>query len=389
MPRETSNPKRIQGNAWCFTMFRTDAPVFNKETMSYMIYQREKCPDTGKEHWQGYVYFRKNKTMGAVKTALNDNTVHLEKAKGNPEQNKAYCSKTESRLPGTEPTEHGVIPVKGRRTDLIDVAHAVKDGMDDRTLCEEFPEVMIKHAKGVQIYRQIMQAKGPRRKKTFVIFISGPAGCGKSRVVNELYPDAYPKDGRNKWWDGYYAQDVVNVDDFYGIDAKGYGIPLAKMLNIMDRYPCLIEPKGKPAIDFNSDLMFITSNKTPEEMYDHLTYEWLPSFRRRIDVEYRYVGDDYDVAYFEQRGWHKRSFTDMGKPLSWEPVECSLRTDICLKVATQNATRPGNELPRPADVDVQCTLEAIDVEDSDEAVVPESPVPNAAELMAIETIDVE
>ena len=421
MPRNsTATAKDTRSRAWCFTMYRTDEPVFNKESMTYMIFQREKCPDTGREHWQGYVYFKAQKTMSSTKRQLNDLTVHLEKAKGNHEQNKTYCSKEESRVEGTQPKEHGVLPVQGKRTDLMEVAHAIAKGVDDRTLCEEFPEVMIKYGKSAQNYRTIMLSKGARKKKTFVIFISGEAGTNKSRTVFEMFPDAYPKDGRNKWFDSYYCQDVVSLDDFYGIDGKGNGIPLSKMLNLMDRYPCLVEQKGR-STQFNSDVMFITSNKPPEEMYSHLTYEWLPSFRRRIDIEYKHVGDDYDVGQFTQRGWYRRHFDGRGKPLSWERCIGDIQEDMRFMFHLRKW------LPKPAEIEVEKPIgpmtereainahldemsedeevveeerrlrmaeldraEAIEIEDSEEeAIVPASPLPNAAELLAVETLGVE
>lgn len=404
MPRAatTDNPR---SKGWCFTMYRTDAPEF-KDGMTYLIFQREKCPSTGREHWQGYVYFKSLKTMSAVKTALNDNTVHLEKAKGTPEQNKVYCTKEETRLPGTMPKEYGTLPVKGKRNDLVAAAHAIAGGATDEEMAKEFPELVVKHWKGLCTYRSIMESKGPRNKKTICIFISGPAGCGKSRAVNELYPEAYPKDGRNKWWDGYYANDVVNMDDFYGISEKGYGIPLSKMLNIMDRYPCLVEPKGKPAVHFNSDLMFITSNKPPEDMYSHLSYDWKPAFLRRIDFEYKYVSENYNVSYFERPGWYRRTYNGHGSPNSWVGIETDLETDLRAIIKEMPRLPKPTELPTFGPMTEQEALANEDqehemnvvaqpaaqggeiVEVEDDAVVPDA-LPNAAELMAIEALENE
>lgn len=373
MPRAAATTSKTRSRGWCFTMYRTDEPVFNESTMTYMVYQREKCPSTGREHWQGYVHFKSQKTMAPVKTALNDQTVHLEKANGTPEENRAYCTKDDTRLPGTTPTEHGIMPQPGKRNDLIAVANAINDGMDDRKLCKEFPESMIKYGKGIQTYRQIMQSKGPRKKKTWVAYISGPAGCGKSMTVNELYPDAYPKDGRTKWWDNYYCQDVVNMDDFYGIDKSGNGLPLSKMLNIMDRYPVLVEPKGRTAVDFNSDALFITSNVPPEDLYKHLTYEWLTTFRRRIDFEYRYVGDDYDVSIYTAPGWYARTFNGSGVPASWTYVG---------KDQEQFMAHVAGNCPVKANI-----IEDEEEEDSQATqLFDNEPLPNAAEYLAVEAL---
>ena len=80
------------------------------EPGEYGMRQLEKCPSSGKLHWQGFCVFKDAKTITSVirmgRDALYpyDPTIHWEIAKGNLEQNEKYCSKVETRAsPGSPP----------------------------------------------------------------------------------------------------------------------------------------------------------------------------------------------------------------------------------------------------------------------------------------------
>lgn len=53
---------------------------------TYLVGQREKCPETGREHIQGYVEFEHPQRMDAVKKAIGDAGAHLEVRKGTRDQ---------------------------------------------------------------------------------------------------------------------------------------------------------------------------------------------------------------------------------------------------------------------------------------------------------------
>ena len=73
-----------------------------------MVFQREECPTTGRRHWQGYLVLAKKSTLSWLKNNV-DGEAHWEKAKGDVKANIDYCTKQETRVPGTEPTEIGEI----------------------------------------------------------------------------------------------------------------------------------------------------------------------------------------------------------------------------------------------------------------------------------------
>lgn len=76
---------------YCFTSWVK--PQCNPDIFKYMCFGEEICPSTLKLHFQGYLELYSPARISAVKKYLKDDTVHLEKAKGDKEQNRAYCRK--------------------------------------------------------------------------------------------------------------------------------------------------------------------------------------------------------------------------------------------------------------------------------------------------------
>ena len=79
--------------------------MWNENEMRYLIYQGEKCPQTSREHWQGYVELHRPLNMQQVKDLLGHQKCHLEPRRGSKAQARDYCRKLESRV--IPPVEHG------------------------------------------------------------------------------------------------------------------------------------------------------------------------------------------------------------------------------------------------------------------------------------------
>lgn len=63
-----------------------------------MIFQKEKCPESGKEHWQGYAEFQRKITLNTVKELFDDDTLHVEKRRGTRQEAREYCMKEDTRV---------------------------------------------------------------------------------------------------------------------------------------------------------------------------------------------------------------------------------------------------------------------------------------------------
>lgn len=107
--------------SWTFTSFADNINI-DPSKVKYAIYQREVCPETGREHWQGYFTAHGAVRLTGAKAIIGDNTAHMEIAKGNAEQNHKYCTKDECRKEGTMPTEIGTLAKMGQGKRYVDMS---------------------------------------------------------------------------------------------------------------------------------------------------------------------------------------------------------------------------------------------------------------------------
>lgn len=126
---------------WCFTTFNITIDwehldiqsIDKKNAIKYITYQGEYTKDARK-HIQGYIQLNDRKEMTFIKKLLGDTTIHLEKAKGTPQQNKEYCQKKEKEGIKQDiffsPVEYGMIDLttQGQRTDIQRIKQRIDDG---------------------------------------------------------------------------------------------------------------------------------------------------------------------------------------------------------------------------------------------------------------------
>jgi hypothetical protein len=106
----------------------------------------------------------------------------------------------------------------------------------------------------------------------------GSTGTGKSRRAwSEATFEAYPKDPRSKFWDGYRGEENVVVDEFRG------GIDISHILRWTDRYPVLVEVKGSTTV-LKAKNIYFTSNIHPRDWYPDLDEETKNALLRRMDI---------------------------------------------------------------------------------------------------------
>lgn len=267
------------GRNWVFTL-NNPQPEEDPNTWggTYCIWQLEKG-DEGTLHYQGYIVFKSNKRLSAVKSV--NPRAHWELRKGTHQQAVDYCSKQDTRVEG--PWSYGEPPSQGKRTDLLLLKERLEAGVPVKDLWTD-PETFPVLAKYHRVPTQYRLATIPQRRfKTHVLVLYGPPGLGKSYYPATVYPDAYYKNN-TEWWDGYEHQKVVVFDDFHGS-----WFPFTFLLQVLDRYPLNVQVKGG-TVPFNSRLIIITTNKPPRCWYDPeaCPYEAL---ERRLTTIYRFRPD--------------------------------------------------------------------------------------------------
>lgn len=123
---------------WCFTLFKDpdEGLFFDDEKISYVTYQGEKCPSTGKLHWQGYVEFKNVMRRRECQRALGEKKCHVEPRKGTQKQAIDYCHKLDTRV-GVQ-FEWGKPKQQGHCSHLDSIWEAVKGGATKLEILNEF-----------------------------------------------------------------------------------------------------------------------------------------------------------------------------------------------------------------------------------------------------------
>lgn len=255
-------PPPVRTKTWCFTAHDLN---FNFEEQlqplgpKYCVYQHEICPQTQKEHLQGYIQFTSHKSLKRLKKARP--TDHWEPRRGTHEQAREYCMKAETRKPGTEPIEHGTFTTSGQRTDLQALAEDIRDNhLTIKEVATREPAKFVQYHRGLtalcNIHSQPYTHDQPRG-----IWIYGPPGVGKSHIVREHFKDLYIKP-QNKWFDGYHGQHSILLDD---LDKSG--TCLAHYLKIWtDKYAFSAEVKGG-TVNMQHRHFIVTSNYSIDELF--------------------------------------------------------------------------------------------------------------------------
>jgi len=235
------------------------------EGLSYGIAGKE-IGEQRTPHLQGYFRFTNPRSLRGVKERYGTR-LHLEKSRGTPHQNRTYCAKD------GDIWEKGVLGGgQGSRTDLVDIKEAIDEGLDEKSLAQDYFSKWCVYRRSFEAYRKLIAPK-ERRTNLQVECIYGPSGSGKTRYVHD-YADVageqlWISDG-SKWFDGYSGQRYVLFDDFDGSGELGFRY----LLRLLDIYPVQVQVKGG-YVDWVPMKIFITSNKHyrlwyPDEDYTPL-----------------------------------------------------------------------------------------------------------------------
>lgn len=266
--------KNARSRSWCFTYNNYDAIGETKVRdieAKYLIFGRE-VGEAGTPHLQGYIYFANGKSFSAVKK-LFPKEVHIEPAKGNPEQNIEYCSKDGNTYEkGTKPmSQKDKGKTEQERWDKI--KQQAKEGKLD----EIDSKVFVHHYRTLRSIAADYQRIPSSTDSVTGIWYYGESGVGKTTIARTTHGDDYFLKAPTKWWDGYKGQDVVILDDLDKYHkALGYYV---KMWG--DKWPFVAEVKGS-SMTIRPKNFIITSQYLPEDIWDD--EETVSAVRRRFKI---------------------------------------------------------------------------------------------------------
>ena len=152
----------VKGRLWCFTNFNLDfdyEEYLAETTAEYVVVGREICPDTKKDHDQGFVYF--SGARGSIKgVAKQLGKCHVECCQGNMDQNTDYCSKDDNVR------EFGIKPKQGERTDLLKIKEDIMGGKSVDEITLENPMVYHQYGRTLNKLEDLALRKKFRKEMT-------------------------------------------------------------------------------------------------------------------------------------------------------------------------------------------------------------------------------
>lgn len=250
--------------SYCFTLNNYTEDEYTaycrtcEDESCYAIIGRE-TGESGTPHLQGYIRFTRAYRFATIKNRLLPRS-HIEVARGSPRSNRDYCSKS-----GTF-REFGNLPADGEggtTRDALATAFRGAAGLGHVGVCEfadANPGTFL--FSGHNLLRNFWTLQRPiPRPDINCRWYYGAPGVGKSRRAHDELPEAYIKEPRTKWWNGYFGEKEVIIDDF----GPG-GIDINHLLRWFDRYKCMVENKGG-MLPLKADTFVITSNFHPADVY--------------------------------------------------------------------------------------------------------------------------
>ncbi len=248
-----------RARAYCWTANEDPrGALLAEQNIRYAIWQHERAPTTGHEHWQGYLQLREHKTLRWCQLKLG--RWHFEQARGTLAENKQYCSKAESRIDG--PWEMGS-PSRGQgeRSDLAGIAASIVEQFRPlREIACDQPSAYVRYHRG---FRALQDAVFPPEERKFekIVTFEGPTGIGKSFSCRKQWPGAFWMwESDQCWTDGYMGEEVVILDEFCGT------YPIRFILELCSEVPLRMPYKGG-FVACRVTTVVITSNHSIRDAY--------------------------------------------------------------------------------------------------------------------------
>jgi len=285
------------------------------KNVRYIICQLEKCPSTGRLHYQGYVQLMIKTTYKKVLKLLHTEPgkCNVGECNGDDVDNYYYCTDIRKR------TGEGFFEVgirrrvkQGFRSDLTNVKNDILAGSGMWDMFNNHTDAYFRYGRmmkeAIAMVEKRNQGSVERDVEVWVHY--GKTYCGKTTSVTNKY-------GLNNvfilshspnncvYFDGYEGEKVLLIDDFYG------WMPLEQLMRITDKIPYRTDSRGKHGWA-NWDKVYITSNCHPRDWYHNVPPDKKEAFlRTRM----------HHIIYFD-----KQFFKDEEVPES--PSQGNIRPDL-------------------------------------------------------------
>lgn len=267
MPR-TQTVSQMQGRYWMLTIPHHGFTPYLPDGTLYIKGQLEQG-DSGYLHWQLMVVTPKCRG-NKIKSIFGDYHIELTRSTAASD----YVWKEETRVAGTQ-FELGQLPLSRARSHDWE---RIRELAIQNNLAEIPADVYVRNYNALR--RIATDNLQPVAMERACSVFWGRTGTGKSRRAwEEAGLDAYPKNPRSKFWDGYKSHKHVVMDEFRG------GIDIAYLLIWLDRYPVIVEIKGSSVV-LRATHIWITSNLDPRLWYPDADEETKEALLRRLNIHH-------------------------------------------------------------------------------------------------------
>lgn len=247
--------------------YNTTRNAISNDRVTYIVVGKEGTDNT--PHLQMYVEFERRLTIRQVKVILGSRC-HLEGRRGTAKQASVYCKKEGDWFEEGEISSDN----SGARTDLESLKETLDAGKSIVEISDEHFGQYMRYRRSIHSYIAL-HAK-PRQWVTTVKVFWGKTGSGKTRkCYDEALSAIYTHPG-GQWFDGYQGQEYALFDDFGGSEFK-----LSYLLKLLDRYPMKVPIKGD-FVEWTPKIIYITSNKSPEQWFPNAYPEHVAAMMRRL-----------------------------------------------------------------------------------------------------------
>lgn len=245
---------KFRGMQFVFTSFNDAPPVFTKQ-MRGLMYAPEVAPTTGKKHWQGWVWWKSQHTIGQTYTALNNSW--CSPARATYKQNRDYIegpykNGNKTKPINTEFVQFGDAPEQGKRTDLLQIKDDLQTGK--RKLHEILlEEPMIYHQYGRTLDKLDDELKS-ELYRGMTAKIEWYLGQNLDHMSHAYY---LPKDG---WFDRYRQEKTVVIENITNISC-------VTLLNLARDFHAKVPRRAREPTPFMADRIIIFSESLPWQVW--------------------------------------------------------------------------------------------------------------------------
>lgn len=261
-------------------------PQYDPKVHKYLVWGYEKCPSTGKMHYQGYVEFYEKKmprdygaraeTMGLSKK------LKFIKARGTAQENYDYCRgfhKSKGFKLNEVFEEHGEPMTQGTRSDHDTI---FREMINEKKKCSDImlenPAFYCRYRNGLRDIEALIHKPQTREYRKGVWYYGQPRN-GKSTWVQKQYPGSYFANADSSWFSKYHGEKIVILDEFSPESFRRIGI--AYLLKLMSSTPMILDNKCND-LTSHVEQVIVVSNYSLETCMQDLDETRKKAFRGRF-----------------------------------------------------------------------------------------------------------